>query len=202
MPQIPSWLQPKLKVVANFADHKEKWKWCRGCNLCNGRQSVVLARGTIPCDVLFVGEAPGESEDTLGKPFIGPAGKLLDEMIEESIEGLFTTEADGDEHEIRTAFTNLVACIPRNPEGSTIPPDKTQIIACATRLSEFVNLTKPKLIVCVGKLAKEWLDADNSEGIGIASIIHPAAILRSPVSQRSLEIQNTVRVLRDSMEEI
>jgi uracil-DNA glycosylase len=63
---------------------------------------VVLCRGRLPCDVLFVGEAPGVSEDVLGRPFVGPAGKLLDTIVERALDGQYDC-----------AMTNLVACIPK-----------------------------------------------------------------------------------------
>ena len=63
----------------------EKWKDCRDCYLCETRNRIVFARGTIPADVLFLGEAPGESENVTGVPFDGPAGNLLDAIIGRSV---------------------------------------------------------------------------------------------------------------------
>jgi uracil-DNA glycosylase len=78
-----------------WSAHVDDWKDCTRCPLHTVRSNVVLARGSIPCDILFVGEAPGRSEDALGKPFVGPAGILLDEMIEDALSGIvlgFATE--------------------------------------------------------------------------------------------------------------
>ena len=103
---------PKRKKL-KWKDHKEKWINCYGCDLCEQRDKVVLLRGKIPCDVLFIGEAPGVSEDTLGKPFVGPAGTLLDNIIEES-----------DPGELKLAWTNVIACIPKDDDGHKVkePP--------------------------------------------------------------------------------
>lgn len=201
MPPLPEWLKKKPKVVTNYQEHKDAWKGCRECNLCQGRKSVVLARGNIPCDVLFIGEAPGESEDVLGRPFIGPAGKLLDEILERASEGLVTGTADGDEHELTFCYTNLVACIPRS-DGKITQPEEHQIRACARRLEEMIKLANPKLIVCVGKLAEKWIkEGAEDNGIATVSITHPAAILRMHVTERGLAMQNCERDLRDAIEE-
>jgi uracil-DNA glycosylase family 4 len=65
-------------------------KWGEGCGStqCAGANRVVLVRGSVPCDVLFIGEAPGQSEDVVGRPFVGPAGKLLDRIIEDALSGI------------------------------------------------------------------------------------------------------------------
>ena len=170
--------------------HVERWKNCTGCEYSKCRQQVVLARGSIPCDVLFVGEAPGASEDALGKPFIGPAGKLLDDIIRQAWCDL--------EDEISCAFTNLVACIPLDDGVSKYSePSKESIQACTTRLVEFVELCQPKRVVAVGKLAEKYLGAREVHDIGI---VHPAAIMRADVSQQGLAIKQCVLALRDLAE--
>jgi len=187
----------------NWAEHKKRWKDCDGCFLCETRKNVVLLRGKIPADVLFLGEAPGASEDVLGQPFIGPAGKLLDSIVQEAMEQSKT---------VRVAFTNLVACIPIGDEGSkTQEPSKESIKACADRLKEAVHLVKPKGIVCVGKLAKKHVigQADFSyrkdyglswipshDFLRFTEIVHPAAILRSEVSQ-TIMVQRCVATLAE-----
>ncbi len=69
-------------MASRYALHLAKWHDCTACSLHEHRGRMVFARGKIPCDVLFIGEAPGESEDVLGAPFKGPAGKLLDQIVE------------------------------------------------------------------------------------------------------------------------
>lgn len=135
---------PKLSP---YAIHKKRWKGCERCNLCENRSNVVLARGELPCDILFVGEAPGPSENTLGRPFIGPAGKLLDRII----------EAARGSYRARLAWTNLVGCIPLGDDSKKFDePPKEAIEACAPRLRELVAIAKPKVIVTVGTLADKW----------------------------------------------
>lgn len=133
-----------------YQRHRKKWIDCKRCDLCESRTKVVLGpqkHGRIPAPILFIGEAPGASEDVIGYPFIGPAGKLLDIIIERAIDG---------QHDY--AMTNLIACIPKDDEGKKTkePPDYA-IKECQPRLIEFINMCSPDLIVCVGKLATKYV---------------------------------------------
>ena len=166
----------------NYQQHKREWINCKRCHLFRQRNKVVLLRGKIPCDILFVGEAPGISEDIIGMPFIGPAGKLLDQIIE---------EATSDLLKLRVAFTSLVACIPKDKNGDKIhEPDIKCIKRCSKRLRSVIKLTKPSAIISVGQLAKKHIPADIEAQF--ANIIHPAAILRLDVSQQSLAIHRCI----------
>lgn len=171
-----------------YQRHVSEWKDCDGCNLSTGRTKVVFARGRIPCDILFVGEAPGASEDLLGKPFIGPAGKLLDRIVE-----------NGLRQKYRVAFTNLVGCIPIDETGKG-QPSSQDIKACSRKLSELVCIASPKAIVCVGLLAAKHVRRDGM--INFTEIIHPAAILRMDVSQQGLAIQRCIVALQDLSENL
>lgn len=179
--------------------HIEQWKNCRKCDLCKVRHKIVLGRGSIPADVCFVGEAPGASEDTLGQPFVGPAGMLLDRIIERSLpQGM------------KYAINNLVACIPRDPEdglkaGQPLPEE---IETCSPRLIEFVELVNPKLIVCVGTLARDYLDPMRAKGnIRLRKqyprivIDHPAYILRMNVAQKGLAVQRAIVTVKTAIED-
>jgi DNA polymerase len=174
--------------MSKYLTHVETWKSCTACSLSTGRKHVVFLRGTIPCDILFVGEAPGVSEDTLGKPFIGPAGKLLSQIIESA-----TKEARVGEP--RIGLTNLVSCFPH--DGSVpVEPKAESIAACSPKLHELIRLSKPTAIICVGKLAQtaakkqDWKTLFKLESL--SSITHPAAILRQDVALRPLSIEQCV----------
>lgn len=195
-----------------YQSHVAKWSVCRRCPLCADRATVVLARGSLPCSILFCGEAPGESEDVLGQPFVGPAGHLLDHIIKEAIP---LEQADGPDQPptgylYDWAFTNLVACFPKEQKEAGInePPDEA-ILACRERLVELVMIAKPRLIVAVGTLARDWLDPKAVRKnlkplptIPQAFIIHPAAILRAPTVQQSLMIRRSVVTLRSAIEKL
>lgn len=187
--------------MTSYQKHKKRWSSCKKCDLYYHRKHVVLTRGKVPADVLFIGEAPGASEDVLGVPFVGPAGKLLDRIIERSLDGQWDY-----------ALTNLVACIPLDEGGRKAgEPSEECIEACAPRLQEFIGLCKPRLVIAVGRLAEKKLTHYKKWEIGMLSrthpldlidIIHPAAILRMDISQRGLAVQRSIVVISDAVDEL
>lgn len=178
--------------MSAWTDHVAKWKDCQMCPLAQQRFRICIARGTVPADVLFIGQAPGPSEDARGVPFDGPAGDLLNQIIERAIGQLATY-----------ALTNLVCCFPRDAklEGNE-EPAIDEILACRPRLVEFVNIVRPRLIVCVGALAAEYVD--HGDTVECIDIIHPAAILRRemPLAQKNMAAQKVVVVLRSAVEKM
>lgn len=179
--------------------HCEKWANGCGSKICGGARKV-FGRGVLPCDILFIGEAPGESENALGKPFIGPAGKLMDHMIKEAL----------DVTSVRLAFTNLVCCIPRDPESggkAGQPPDEA-VRSCQPRLLELIDMAKPQLVVCVGDLARDFVDEGVpgayrhairlSPSVKRVHVLHPAAILRASMAHKGLLVQCWVVTLRNA----
>ena len=173
-----------------LAQHIENWKDCQQCPLAQQRFRICLGRGTIPCDVLFCGEAPGAVEDVTGQVFTGPAGYLLDQIIERVIPATVTH-----------ALTNLVACFPREAKSKgENEPEYSEIMACRSRLIEFINVCQPRLIVCVGALAEEYVPHRMS--MRYHRITHPAAILRMPLAKKQMETQRSIVTLRSAVEEM
>ncbi len=172
---------PSAKKSA-FQLHVEKWSRGCGSESCSSANHVVHARGSIPCHVAFIGEAPGVSEDTIGQPFVGPAGSLLDEIIQRSIGRLCICPHEdctdkpfhsnhrkgemtccpqcGRQQEPRPlthALFNLVGCLPKDEDSKKREPSVECIMQCAPRLQELLDMARPLLVVCVGTLAKDWL---------------------------------------------
>ena len=175
-----------------FQTHKDKWSGCQRCDLHQARTRVVLARGKLPADILFIGEAPGASEDVLGKPFVGPAGKLLDRMIKDATARL----------DLRVAITNLICCIPKDKGSKIGEPPPEAIKACKPRLKEFVRIASPKLVVLVGKLARcQGLDVVPAN-LPLCTIAHPAYLLRLEIARRGLAIQRETITLSDNVEAV
>ena len=150
---------------------------CRRCQLCETRHNVVFGVGNREAEVVFIGEGPGEQEDLKGEPFVGRAGKLLDDMLE---------LIDLDRTKIYIA--NMVKCRP--PQNRD--PLNTEQDACAQWLGAQLELIKPRLIVCLGRIAAmrfikpdfkitrehgQWFDRD---GVKVMALYHPAALLRDP----------------------
>jgi DNA polymerase len=175
---------------------------CTGCGLCETRHNVVFGVGKRDTDVLFVGEGPGEQEDLQGEPFVGPAGKLLDDML--SILDL--------DRNSNCYIANIVKCRPpRNRD-----PLETEQDACIGYLRNQVALIKPKIIVCLGRIAaKRLIDPDyritrqhgqwvEKNGIWMTAIYHPSALLRD-VGKRPetfddlISLRNKIRELNAKM---
>lgn len=214
-------------MTTTFQLHVQKWANGCGSSQCSHpRTRRVYARGKLPCDVLFIGEAPGESENVVGLPFVGPAGKLLDQIVKRGLgeyrlcyacrkvmgwDGTrFRCEKDPtfDPDTVRVAFGNMVCCIPRESDGNkSTEPDLDQIEACAPRLVELVRIANPRLIVAVGKVAGDNLTPGYKHSvklhrsIPLVSIVHPAWILRQPIASHGLSIQKCVIEIRDAVEE-
>ena len=185
-------------MVSRYQLHVNKWKDCTDCDLHECRHNTVFARGKIPCDVLLCGESPGASEDSLGIPFIGPAGKLLDGILDEAFG-----------NSIRCALTNIVCCIPLDTEGNKVEiPHADAIRACSIRLKEFIEIARPKLIVGVGAVAasalKKYRAQLDIESIQTVEITHPAALLpgRINLAQQGLMIKRCVVVLSNAVQQL
>lgn len=178
---------------------------CRACGLCAGRTQAVFGVGSRNAEWMVVGEAPGETEDRLGEPFVGPAGKLLDQML--AAIGLSRRVGDATNSEAARAdaasassqktaqqgvyIANVIKCRPpgnRNPQ-----PD--EIAQCEHYLRRQVALVQPKLILAMGRFAVQAL-LNTSEPIGrlrgrvhryagvpVIVTYHPAYLLRSPAEK-------------------
>lgn len=190
---------PNLSKISPYQQLCRSWANCQRCPLSQVRKQVVMARGTIPADVVFVGEAPGDSEDVLGSPFVGPAGKLLDSMI-----------ADAEATGLRLAWFNVVGCIPKSEatRRKNAEPLPEEIRACSPRITRFLDIAKPRLVVAVGEVAKKQMTQTLCWGRGLdpqtcVTIIHPASILKNRgknQSQCDLLIQRTIVQLGDAFE--
>lgn len=151
---------------------------CSACPLHSSRKNTVPGEGNPNRpDILFVGEGPGADEDSLGRPFVGEAGRLLDKMI----------EAMGYKREA-VFIANIVKCRP--PDNR--PPRPEEMTACVPYLKAQIALIQPKIIVALGKTAVQGLLQEEVaitkfrgtwckyEGIDLMPTYHPAFLLRSP----------------------
>lgn len=171
---------------------------CQKCELCKTRHNVVVGVGNEKADVMFIGEGPGESEDLQGEPFVGRAGKLLDKML---------AAVDLDRN-TNIYIANIVKCRP--PQNRDPKPEEQEM--CIDWLRAQVKMIKPKIIVCLGRIAaakiikpdikitKEhgiWFEKG---GIEMMAMLHPAALLRDP--RKKPEAFDDFLKLRDRLEEL
>lgn len=163
---------------------------CSKCGLCETRHNVVFGVGNPNADILFVGEGPGEQEDLKGEPFVGPAGKLLDDML---------SIIDLDREKCYIA--NIVKCRPPHNRD----PLETEQDSCIDYLRNQVALINPKIIVCLGRIAATRLIRPDFRitrehgtwtergGIWMTATYHPSALLRD-VSKRPQAFEDLLSI--------
>lgn len=173
---------------------------CRACDLWRRGTQTVFGDGPRNADVMFVGEQPGDVEDQRGEPFVGPAGRVLDEALE---------AAGIDRH---TAYvTNAVKHFKWKPRGKRRlhdKPDRTEVAACQHWLELELRLVRPSLVVALGATAAQALLGPGFRvtrergklhtsplAPRIIATVHPSSILRSP-DDREAEMAAFVKDLR------
>ena len=159
---------------------------------------MVVGVGSPTAEVMFIGEGPGENEDLQGEPFVGRGGKLLDKML---------TAVDLDRNK-NIYIANIVKCRP--PKNRDPKPEEQDM--CIGWLRNQVKLIRPKIIVCLGRIAaariikpdikitKEHGQFIEKNGVLMMAMLHPAAILRNP--NKKPEAFNDFLILRDKINEI
>ena len=165
-------------AMMNWEALEQTCKSCQKCALADTRHNVVFGVGPRDAEVMCIGEGPGENEDLQGEPFVGRAGKLLDDMLE-------LIDLDRTKN---VYIANIVKCRP--PQNRD--PLNTEQDACIGYLRNQVALIRPKIIVCLGRVAAvrliredfkitrehgQWL---TKAGVQMTALYHPAAILRDP----------------------
>lgn len=150
---------------------------CSRCPLARTRKKAVMGKGNMDSGILFIAEAPGANEDRDGVPFTGPSGRVLDELLE----GIGLTRGD-------IYLTNIVKC---HPQGNRDPRPEEQE-ACIAYLKYETFLIKPKIIVCLGRIAAQRILAPDyritrehgkflyRKETWMTAVYHPSAILRDP----------------------
>ncbi|WP_211474026.1 uracil-DNA glycosylase [Collimonas humicola] len=116
---------------------------CTACGLCRGRKNTVFGVGDSKARWLFIGEGPGRNEDIQGEPFVGPAGKLLDNIL------LAMGLARGE----NAYIANIVKCRPTDENGRDRPPAADEVAACLPYLQRQIELIQPTVLVALGKTA-------------------------------------------------
>jgi uracil-DNA glycosylase len=158
----------------------------RGCPLCKlarTRKNAVPGEGQISAKIMFIGEAPGRSEDEKGKPFVGAAGRILDNVLKNA--GIERSQV---------FITNIVKCRPPNNRV----PEEDELIACRPYLDRQIALIKPKVICILGRTAYSSILGGNSitanrgkiverSGQKYFSTFHPAAVIYNKSLRSRLE---------------
>jgi DNA polymerase len=189
---LPS-VKPSRIVALDWPGLKQQVRDCTACKLRAGCTQTVFGVGDEKADWLFVGEGPGADEDALGEPFVGQAGKLLDNML----------MAIKLKRGKNVYIANIVKCRPpgnRNPEAD-------EVATCLPYLERQIELIQPKLIVALGKVASNALLGKDAtlaslrgklhdyRGISLLVTYHPAYLLRTP-SEKAKAWQDLLLAVR------
>ena len=184
-------------MVNSFEELEEEIKGCSKCKLCNNRNNIVLGCGNKNAKVMFIGEGPGADEDIQGEPFVGKAGKLMNQAF----------KGVGIKRE-EVYICNVVKCRPpmnRNPEAD-------EVKACIDYLRAQVKLVKPKIIVLLGSVALKAVLGDEysitkargkwveQKDIKYMPTFHPAALLRD--EEKKINFWNDLKVVVEEAENI
>jgi len=164
-----------------YADHQAltaHCEVCRRCRLAEQRTKVAVSRGNPNAALMLIGEGPGQQEDLQGKPFVGPAGQLLDQILQSV--------------KLDPIIVNAVKC---RPPGNRVPePD--EMAACKGYWQEQVRLVQPKLLLLVGGVAAKGVLGEQRgitklrgqwttyQGIPTMPIFHPSYLLRNPIRDK------------------
>lgn len=182
----------------NWEELRENCLNCRKCGLCETRTNVVVGVGNPHAKIMFIGEGPGENEDLQGEPFVGRGGQLLDKML---------TAVDLD-RKTNIYIANIVKCRP--PKNRDPLPDEQE--ACIQWLRNQVALIRPKIIVCLGRIAamrimkpdikitREHGQFFEKNGTLMMATLHPAALLRNP-AQKPAAFEDFLK-LREKIDEL
>lgn len=184
-----NWPEPKvdqddaLDDAGSIAELREAAKGCRRCPLWKPATQTVFGGGPEDADVVFVGEQPGDQEDLAGKPFVGPAGRVFDEIL-----------AEAGVDRLKVYVTNAVKHFKFEPRGKRrihSKPNSGEIQACRWWLDKELGLLKPKLAVALGATAAQGLlgkavpvlkmrgnVVEREDGLKVFLTIHPSLILR------------------------
>jgi DNA polymerase len=173
---------PERKSLKAFRDAAED---CKACDLWERGTQTVFGEGARHAKVVFVGEQPGNEEDLTGHPFVGPAGRLLDEALQEA--GIDRAQ---------TYVTNVVKHFKWEPRGKRRihkKPNAREINACRPWLEAEISLVKPEVVVCLGATAAQALLGsqfkvtkqrgqfiESTLAPYIIATVHPSSILRAP----------------------
>ncbi len=190
-----------LPPQQDLASLRAAAKDCRGCDLYRQATQVVFGEGDARATIFLVGEQPGDREDLQGKPFVGPAGQLLDRCLE---------SAGVDRSKVY--ITNAVKHFKWEPRGKVRlhkKPNSLEIAACRPWLDKEIAVVRPGIIVCLGataaqdllgsdfRLTKHRGEVFSTSNGPVTATIHPSAILRMPEPEaKEAEIASLVNDLR------
>jgi DNA polymerase len=187
--------EPDLTLPNTLDKLKKQALECHLCLLSKSRTNIVFGEGDSNADLMFIGEAPGATEDRLGKPFAGRSGELLTKMIENVL------QVKREE----VYISNIVKCRPTDNRV----PSTTEAHTCQPFLLKQIELIKPKIIVALGSTAYYYLSGDdtpiskirgtvhNQNNYTLIPTYHPSYLLRNPSAKK--DVFEDLKMIRELM---
>jgi uracil-DNA glycosylase family 4 len=190
---------PPEDAAVRLSEIRDEIGECARCKLSERRTNIVFGVGSARAGLMFIGEGPGADEDAQGEPFVGRAGKKLDEMI----------KAIGLERQ-EVYIANIVKC---RPPGNR-DPEKDEIATCVKYLYDQIDAIRPKVIVTLGspstktllntkigitKIRGEWQDF---RGIAVMPTFHPAYLLRAYTLENRKKVFADLKAARERMDQL
>ena len=184
-------------MLKELEEINEVVKKCNKCNLCKNRTNTVFGTGNKNANIMFIGEGPGADEDREGEPFVGKAGKLMNQAFI----GIGISRED-------VYIANIVKCRP--PNNRT--PLKEESLACLDYLRNQVMIIKPKIIVLLGNTALKNILGDEfgitstrgkwivKKDIKYMPTFHPAALLRD--ESKKIDFWNDLKLVKEEMDKL
>ena len=181
-----------LKPVIDWHYNVQRCTKCDISKFCGPKITLRHSLSPVDLDVLFVGEAPGASEHSIQAPFVGPAGHELDAIIEYTIRSLSSTH----KHGLRYNIINAVLCTPfKDADLDTIrTPSLSEVKECRTHLKAYLDISKPKLLIALGKVAERTCKELRTPYV---TTLHPSAILQS--SHPELERKRAILTINQAL---
>jgi uracil-DNA glycosylase family 4 len=190
---------PPEEPAERLVEIRDEIGECTRCKLSERRTNIVFGVGNSRADLMFIGEGPGADEDAQGEPFVGRAGKKLDEMI----------KAIGLERK-DVYIANIVKC---RPPGNR-DPEKDEIATCVRFLHDQIDAIRPKVIVTLGSPATKTLlnskigitkirgDWQEFRGIHVMPTFHPAYLLRAYTRENRKNVFADLKAARERMDQL
>lgn len=181
-----------------LSELESKCRGCDKCNLCSGRTNLVFGVGSKDAKIMLIGEGPGENEDLQGEPFVGKSGQLLDKYLN-------VIDLDRSKN---IYIANIVKCRP--PHNRDPLPEEQE--ECIKWLREQFKIIRPKIIVCLGRIAAQRLISPDfrvtrqhgeffdKNGVLMMGTYHPSALLRNPANKEPA-LKDWL-ILRDKIKEL
>lgn len=207
------------KLIDEWRSYLLRWGGCERCPLHHTSTLHVLGRGTLPCEVLFLGEGPGKSEDLTGVPFTGPAGYKpggLESLLEDSFRRF---------RPYSYFISNVVACRPNDfyqmsrresingtfqeitdyiPNDKDRAPTQTEADACHPRVVSLIRMARPTFLVLLGRVAQQYINPEaiakelKRDSLPVVSLYHPSYIVRGQ-GKNSSDYARSVLLLSNAL---